>query len=460
MFHIGKSYELSEESVGLPLMALGLAGSGKTIGVKALIEEAALLGIPSIQLDSQGDLTRMALPTLLKDYDSHMGTVLLDHYYQFHRSTTTRIYTPASCHGLPMSFSPIQEIPKSVTAEERTLAIDAVCHNLLSIMDYRPKTDDFKNARLLLYGIIDRLDRNDMPYPETPDDLIYLIGGEGKKPTTTESKLVRRLYDLGIGQNALLFSNRPLNVEDLLTSPDGKTPINVVYLNTLSTEQQLQFVVSSVTNAVYRWMITHPAESSKPRLILFIDEASKFFPPHPHNPPSKNPIKRLLKECRKYHVLVILASQNYSDLDYKGMAQAGVYMIGRLTNKNDFEYLRPIIESRGLDTQEKLAGIPRGTMFVLDSTKYTNGNNVKVRWLYTDHGTPIAANEIADMLTLGASRRNEILTVRAPVNAKIICLKCKTDVYYLKQYESTGTPYLCPCCRKWKSNLQVKKVNP
>ena len=41
---------------------LGATGSGKTVAAKVLIEEATLAGIPSIIVDPQGDLARMAQP--------------------------------------------------------------------------------------------------------------------------------------------------------------------------------------------------------------------------------------------------------------------------------------------------------------------------------------------------------------------------------------------------------------
>jgi DNA helicase HerA-like ATPase len=40
---------------------LGSTGSGKTVMAKTVIEEAALAGIPSLILDPQGDLARLAL---------------------------------------------------------------------------------------------------------------------------------------------------------------------------------------------------------------------------------------------------------------------------------------------------------------------------------------------------------------------------------------------------------------
>ena len=40
---------------------LGSTGSGKTVAAKILIEEATISGIPSVIIDPQGDLARLAL---------------------------------------------------------------------------------------------------------------------------------------------------------------------------------------------------------------------------------------------------------------------------------------------------------------------------------------------------------------------------------------------------------------
>ena len=49
---------------------LGSTGSGKTVMAKALIEEAALAGIPSLIIDPQGDLARLALGIDLEELEA------------------------------------------------------------------------------------------------------------------------------------------------------------------------------------------------------------------------------------------------------------------------------------------------------------------------------------------------------------------------------------------------------
>ena len=56
--------ELSHDKLLRHVGILGNTGSGKTVMAKIILEECALAGIPSIILDLQGDLARMALPTI------------------------------------------------------------------------------------------------------------------------------------------------------------------------------------------------------------------------------------------------------------------------------------------------------------------------------------------------------------------------------------------------------------
>jgi hypothetical protein len=65
-----------------------------------------------------------------------------------------------------------------------------------------------------------------------------------------------------------------------------------------------------------------------------MDEIFGYFPPTAA-PPSKLPMLTLLKQARAFGVGVLLATQNPVDLDYKGLANAGTWFIGRLQTERD-----------------------------------------------------------------------------------------------------------------------------
>ncbi len=65
-----------------------------------------------------------------------------------------------------------------------------------------------------------------------------------------------------------------------------------------------------------------------------MDEVFGYFPPTA-NPPTKTPMLTLLKQARAFGLGVVLATQNPVDLDYKGLSNAGTWLLGRLQTERD-----------------------------------------------------------------------------------------------------------------------------
>ena len=70
------------------------------------------------------------------------------------------------------------------------------------------------------------------------------------------------------------------------------------------------------------------------RALVYMDEVFGFAPPTA-TPPAKKPILTILKQGRAFGVGMVLSTQNPVDLDYKAMANAGTWMVGRLQTEND-----------------------------------------------------------------------------------------------------------------------------
>jgi hypothetical protein len=93
------------------------------------------------------------------------------------------------------------------------------------------------------------------------------------------------------------------------------------------------FFVSLLLNQTVGWIRTQSGTSSL-RAILYMDEIFGYFPPVA-NPPSKQPLLTLLKQARAFGLGIVLATQNPVDLDYKGLANTGTWLIGRLQTERD-----------------------------------------------------------------------------------------------------------------------------
>ena len=131
---------------------LGSTGSGKTVMAKALIEEAALAKIPSLIIDPQGDLARLALGIDIAELEEQGGDVarakkLLD-------MCEVRIWTPLRSKGLPLCIDPFRAPPSGLDAEEAITAWDMVAAGFTSLAGYDVEKAIGKVVKPFLYEIL------------------------------------------------------------------------------------------------------------------------------------------------------------------------------------------------------------------------------------------------------------------------------------------------------------------
>ena len=134
----------------------------------------------------------------------------------------------------------------------------------------------------------------------------------------------------------LWLKGDPLDAQRLLVTPEGKPRVSIFSIAHLSDSERM-FFVTLLSNAMVAWMRAQSGTSSL-RAIYYLDEIFGFFPPVAE-PPSKRPLLTLLKQARSAGLGVVLATQNPADLDYKGLSNAGTWLIGRLQADRDKQRL-------------------------------------------------------------------------------------------------------------------------
>ena len=418
---------------------LGSTGSGKTVMAKALIEEAALAGIPSLIIDPQGDLARLALGIDLGELEEKNG--LVNRAKKLLETCEVRIWTPLRSKGLPLCIDPFRAPPADLDAEEAITAWDMVAAGFANLAGYDVEKTQGKTVKPFLYEILvegtrcgldvgdfqalarvvrephqefirhlypdcfteDEEDRTD---PPTWNEVMLehrLTDFEERLPKTTRNDLARRLAAFSSGVNQLLFSNGvPIDI-DAFVEPavPGKIPLNIVYLNTIQDENQKQYFVQELSRELYDWMLTQQPADGELKLLFFMDEVAPYLPPHPRNPPAKDLIKLIFKQARKYGVACVLATQNVSDVDYKILAQANTTFIGRFTQPQDVEKVRHLLKESGGD-QDLVAQLPTlgpGQFQMVAPDVDPNPVPIQCRWLYTDHGAPLNEDQVEDIIT-------------------------------------------------------------
>ncbi|MGH8308947.1 MAG: ATP-binding protein, partial [Steroidobacteraceae bacterium] len=388
VFYLGRELDAkSDETSDNPILydskdltthavCVGMTGSGKTGLCLALLEEAAIDGIPAICIDPKGDLGNLmlAFPNLASDdflpwidpaeaqrkgasVDEYAAQTAaswkkgladsrqpVDRVKRFRDAVDIAIYTPGSESGFPLSVlrsfaaPPAEQLADTPALRDR---VGAVVSGLLGLLGR--DTDPLKSREHILLatilsaswkagrtlhiaGLIAAVQR-------PPFDKVGAFDLETFYPAKERLELAMAINTLLASPGfSAWMTGEPLDAQRLLFTPDGKPRIAIVSIAHLSDAERM-FIVTLLLNEVIAWMRRQSGTSSL-RAILYMDEIFGYFPPAA-NPPSKVPILTLLKQARAFGLGCVLATQNPVDLDYKGLSNAGTWFIGRLQTERD-----------------------------------------------------------------------------------------------------------------------------
>lgn len=387
-FFLGRPHDISKKKTGTePLLydskdmtthavCVGMTGSGKTGLCLALIEEAALNGIPVIAIDPKGDLANLllAFPKLepgdfrpwIDEAEAERKKMSPDDYAasqaemwrkgldswgegpdrikRFCDTVDRVIYTPGSSAGIPItvlkSFSapPAELIADADAFSER---VSSATSGLLALMGV--DSDPVRGREhIFMSTLLDTAWRagKDVDLRQLIQDInrppISKVGAvdlESFYPAKDRTKLAMTLNNLLASPSfAAWMEGEPLDIQKILYAPDKKPRLAIMSIAHLDDAQRM-FFVTILLNEILAWVRTQPGTSSL-RALLYMDEVFGYFPPT-GSPPAKRPMLTLLKQGRAFGLGCMLATQNPVDLDYKGLSNAGTWFLGRLQTARD-----------------------------------------------------------------------------------------------------------------------------
>lgn len=407
-------------------MALGSSGSGKTVLCKCIIEEAVRNNIPAIIIDPQGDISSLTIKADPTQLEKHGTPINIQQEY-FQKARTT-IFTPASNKAIPISINPFRSPEQDIPHEEAVQALDMTATALTSYLDYDPKSNTGKAAKALIFTILEHQWRknqktNDINHLaqtilNPPAEIAPTLNSLTTKKETEE--IARKLRLLTIGTSALLFQTGiQIDINQLLDRTDGKIPVNIIYLNTLTSENDKQFFVATLLKELYCWMLKNP--STNLSMLFYIDEIAPYIPPYPRNPPPKNAYTLLFKQARKYGIGLIAATQNITDIDYKALAQVNTWCLGRMMTTQDITRVQKILQSidptHANTAIQKLPSLRTGEFLLLSPDYYNDIIDFQVRWLATEHQT-LDERNLAQYITAESRTLFQKQTEEPPAETK------------------------------------------
>lgn len=357
-------------------VCMGMTGSGKTGLCISLLEEAAIDGIPAIVIDPKGDLGNLMLtfpelkssdfePWLEPSEAARKGVTVsqlaeqtaqnwrkgLESWHQpveriakLKDAADISIYTPGSTSGRPITVLRSFEAPSKETVEDPSAFRDYIMSAVSGLLALIGISGDPLRSRehILLSSIMDHHWRlgQDLDIPalihaiqKPPFNKVGVFDLDSFYPANERLELAMALNNLIASPGFSVWTQgEPLNIQRLLYTTSGKPRISILSIAHLSDSERM-FFVTILLNAVLAWMRTQSGTSSL-RALLYMDEIFGYFPPTA-NPPSKQPMLTLLKQARAFGLGVVVATQNPVDLDYKGLANTGTWLIGRLQTDRD-----------------------------------------------------------------------------------------------------------------------------
>lgn len=388
VFYLGKRYDLDAKARTEDLVlydskdlvthgvCVGMTGSGKTGLCLGLLEEAAIDGIPAIIIDPKGDLPNLLLtfenlqpgdfrPWINEDDAQKKGmtpdefaaaqaalwTKGLNDWQQdaarigrLKHAADFRVYTPGSSAGFPVSvLKSFAALPPELI-EDGELFRDRVSGTSTSILGLLGIDADPIQSRehILLSAIIGQAWQNGRDLDletliqgiqQPPFEKLGVMPLESVYPAKDRFGLAMALNNLVAAPGfAAWMEGEALDIGRILYTEQGK-PRHAIFSIAHLSDAERMFFVSLLLNQVLSWVRTQSGTTSL-RAIVYMDEIAGYFPPTA-NPPSKKPLLTLMKQARAFGVGVVLATQNPVDLDYKGLANAGTWFIGRLQTDRD-----------------------------------------------------------------------------------------------------------------------------
>jgi hypothetical protein len=458
-FYLGRPHDLNTKQPkdGLLLYAskdllthavcVGMTGSGKTGLCLALLEEAAIDGIPSMIIDPKGDLPNLLLtfPDLkpedfvpwVNEEDAQKKNLSVPEFAaqqadvwkkglaewgqngerikRLRAAADFRIYTPGSNAGIPVSILKSFAAPPEAITEDNELLTERVNTTVTSLLGLLGINADPLKSRehILISNILTRewLAGNEL-------DIAGLIQQIQSPPLSKVGVMdiesffpSKDRFELAMSLNNLLaapaFSSwmegDSLDIQQILHTPEGKPRVSIFSIAHLSDAERM-FFVALLLNQTLGWMRTQSGTTSL-RAVLYMDEIFGYFPPAA-NPPSKLPLLTLLKQGRAFGLGVVLVTQNPVDLDYKGLSNTGTWFIGRLQTERDkarvLEGLEGIAGGAGMkfdrqQMEQTLAGL-NNRIFLLNNV-HENGTEVfETRWAMSYLRGPLTRKQIKSLM--------------------------------------------------------------
>jgi hypothetical protein len=343
----GRETTVELESLRKHTAVFAGSGSGKTVLLRRLVEECALLGVSAIVLDPNNDLSRLgdawpAPPAGWNPGDAEKATAYLEH-------TEVVVWTPGRAKGRPLAFQPLPDFGAVLGDEDEfRLAVDSAVASLVPRAGLTSRKLEQGKAVLR-----EALEHYAADGHATLAGFVELLAGlpDGISGLRTGPRLAaemaEQLHAAMINDPLFGGSGQTVDPSVLLTPTGGKrSRISVISFVGLPDDAQRQSFVNQLQMALFSWVKANPAGDRPLGGLFVMDEAQTFAPSGALTACTQSTIS-LASQARKYGLGLVFATQAPKGLHNRITGNAALQFFGFLNSGAQINAAAELARAKG-----------------------------------------------------------------------------------------------------------------
>lgn len=356
-------------------VVLAGAGSGKTVLIRRIIEEAALLGVPSIVIDGANDLSRLGDPWPESPASFDAADVAKASRYA--STAEVVVWTPGRSDGNPLVLDPL---PRFADVKDNPDELEAAIYMARASLEPIVALSKGAAGKVKTGLLASAIRHFALSGGGSLHDLVDLLAELPPEAHSGFDKAEKHGRELADALRSEMETNPLLRGTGASLDPavllgartPGKTRVSVVNLSGLPGLPAQQHLVNQLAMTLFTWIKKNPPKGRALQGLLVVDEARDFVPSGA-SVPGKDSLIRLAAQARKYGLGLVFATQAPKSIDHNVIANCSTQFFGRANSPAAIETVQQQLQLRG-GTGSDVAKLPKGCFYV-----YTEGLQAAVK---------------------------------------------------------------------------------
>ncbi|WP_103354235.1 ATP-binding protein [Amycolatopsis sp. CA-128772] len=325
------------------------SGSGKTVLLRRIVEECALLGVSAIVLDPNNDLARLGdpwpePPDGWKDGDAGLAKRYL-------AETDVVVWTPGRATGRPLAFRPLPDFAGVLDdSDEFAAAVEVAVATLAPQARLTGSTAKTNiGLAVLRQAVVRHARTGSRSLPELIElltDLPEDVSNLNDAPRIAAG-LAEVLKAAMVNDPLFAGGGEPVDPGALLTPAEGKRArVSVISFVGLQAEEQRQNFVNQLQMELFAWIKRNPAGDRPLGALFVMDEAQTMASSGSLTASTRSTIV-LASQARKYGLGLLFATQAPKGLHNQVVGNAMTQFFGRLNSPAQIAAANELARAKG-----------------------------------------------------------------------------------------------------------------